>query len=105
MGKGKRHRTRERSGEAHRDPPTCGAVAREAWVERYLTGRLTEPEAAAFESHYLTCLRCQEELRLAAAVREELGGGERAGDRSPSRSSESEDFPTPSEEGERPEVA
>ena len=100
MGRGKGHSTRESSGEALREPPTCGAVARKGWVERYLTGKLPEPEAAAFESHYLTCLRCQEELRLAAAIREELGGGEKEGDRSPPRPSGSDDPRARSEDGE-----
>ncbi|MFW6039575.1 MAG: tetratricopeptide repeat protein, partial [Gemmatimonadota bacterium] len=39
-------------------------------VERYLADRMSGAEAEAFEAHYLTCARCQEALRLGAAVRD-----------------------------------
>ena len=70
-----------------------------------MTGKLSEREAAAFESHYLTCVRCQEELRLAAAIREELGEGEKGGDRTPPKSSESDGLRARSENGENPGAA
>jgi hypothetical protein len=38
-------------------------------IERYVAGMLSEAEGEALECHFLTCARCQSELRLAAAVR------------------------------------
>ena len=49
-------------------------------MERYVAGKLPESETQAFEEHLLVCDRCQEELRLAAAVREALPAGEEADD-------------------------
>ena len=43
-----------------------------ALIEGYVAGRLGEADTEAFESHYLTCERCQNELRLALAIREAL---------------------------------
>ena len=51
---------------------SCKAINDRGLVERYLAGRLSEPEAEVFECHYLTCSRCQNELRLAAAIRDVL---------------------------------
>jgi hypothetical protein len=51
---------------------TCDAIVDRGLVERYLAGTLSEAEVEAFESHYLTCTRCQNELRLAAAIRDVL---------------------------------
>jgi tetratricopeptide (TPR) repeat protein len=51
---------------------TCGDVAERGFVERYVAGRLDPAEVEAFEAHYVTCPRCQEDLRLAAAVRRNL---------------------------------
>jgi hypothetical protein len=48
---------------------TCEMAEKLGLPERYLAGRLSEAEAAEFESHYLTCSRCQEALRLGTAVR------------------------------------
>lgn len=49
---------------------TCSDVERDAIAERYVAGKLDDDEAAAFESHFLTCSRCQEAIALAATVRE-----------------------------------
>lgn len=51
---------------------TCEAIADGGLIERYLAGMLSEAETEAVESHYLTCARCQNELRLAAAIRDVL---------------------------------
>jgi hypothetical protein len=51
---------------------TCDAIVDRGLIERYVAGRLSEPEVEAFESHYLTCTRCQNELRMAAAIRDVL---------------------------------
>lgn len=51
---------------------TCDAIVDGELIERYLVGTLSEAEAGALESHYLTCARCQDELRLAAAIRDVL---------------------------------
>ena len=51
---------------------TCDAIVDGDLIERYLAGTLSEAEVEALESHYLTCARCQDELRLAAAIREVL---------------------------------
>ncbi len=49
-------------------PLTCEEITRRALIERYVAGRLSETDAEALESHYLTCDRCYDELRLAAAI-------------------------------------
>jgi hypothetical protein len=51
---------------------SCDAIAGQGLIERYLVGLLPESEVEALESHYLTCARCQSELRLAAAIRDVL---------------------------------
>ena len=48
---------------------TCEAIVDDGLIERYLAGLLSEPESEALESHYLTCARCQAELRLGSAIR------------------------------------
>ena len=50
----------------------CDEITDRALIEGYVAGRLGEADAEAFESHYLTCERCQNELRLALAIREAL---------------------------------
>jgi len=47
----------------------CDAIVDGGLIERYVAGTLSEAEVEALESHYLTCTRCQNELRLAAAIR------------------------------------
>lgn len=51
---------------------TCDTIVDRGLIERYLAGRLSEAEVEDFESHYLTCPRCQTDLRLAAAIRDTL---------------------------------
>ncbi|MEE8385209.1 MAG: hypothetical protein V3S01_04785 [Dehalococcoidia bacterium] len=51
---------------------SCEAINDRGLVERYLAGRLSEAEIEVFECHYLTCSRCQSELRLVAAIRDVL---------------------------------
>jgi tetratricopeptide (TPR) repeat protein len=53
----------------------CDEVRDRALVERYLADRLDPAEKTEFEAHYVDCTRCQEELRLGALLREELGSG------------------------------
>jgi hypothetical protein len=48
---------------------SCNAIVDEGLVERYLARTLSEAEVDALESHYLTCARCQTDLRLGAAIR------------------------------------
>ena len=50
----------------------CDEITDRALIEGYVAGRLGEAETEAFEAHYLTCERCQNELRLALAIREAL---------------------------------
>ena len=50
----------------------CDEITDRALIEGYVAGRLGEADTEAFESHYLTCERCQNELRLALAIREAL---------------------------------
>ena len=50
----------------------CDEITDRALIEGYVAGRLDQAETEAFESHYLTCARCQKELRLALAIREAL---------------------------------
>lgn len=74
-GGSRNERPKSPEGASH-DAVTCSTVARARWVERYLVGNLTASETEAFESHYLTCPRCQEALRLGAAIRAGLAGAE-----------------------------
>jgi hypothetical protein len=57
---------------------SCDAIIEHGLIERYLTGALPESEVEALESHYLTCSRCQTELRMAAAIRDALPEMEQA---------------------------
>jgi hypothetical protein len=41
-------------------------------AQRYATGALGDPEAAAFEEHLLTCQQCQDEVRLSVGIRRAL---------------------------------
>ncbi|HSG82874.1 MAG TPA: zf-HC2 domain-containing protein, partial [Gemmatimonadota bacterium] len=50
----------------------CEAIIDAGLIEQYLAGMLSEAEIEAFESHYLTCDRCQNELRLAATIKDAL---------------------------------
>ena len=53
-------------------PVTCTEIAERGLIERYVAGRLGADDTEALEAHYLTCPRCQTELRLALAVRHAL---------------------------------
>ncbi|UCC83642.1 MAG: zf-HC2 domain-containing protein [Gemmatimonadota bacterium] len=64
-------------------PLTCEEITNRALIERYLAGLLGETEAEALESHYLFCGRCQDELRLAIAVRGALAEVEAVGSQPP----------------------
>jgi tetratricopeptide (TPR) repeat protein len=57
---------------------TCDDVTERNLVEGFVAGTLPGDELEAFEAHYLTCRRCQAELRLATAVRSTLPGIDRA---------------------------
>jgi tetratricopeptide (TPR) repeat protein len=48
---------------------TCNRLREREMIERYMAHRLSEAEATELETHYLTCARCQADLRLAAAIR------------------------------------
>lgn len=54
------------------DGVTCEQAREQALAARYVARRLSRDEAEAYESHYVACPRCQEEVRLAVAVRREL---------------------------------
>jgi len=58
------------------DRSSCGRIVSDFVIERYASGRLSDAETAEFESHLLTCDRCQKELVLAVAIRESLPEGE-----------------------------
>ena len=64
----------------------CDEISDRALIEGYVAGRLGEAETEAFESHYLTCERCQNELRLAVAIREVLPEVREAGLHAPAES-------------------
>jgi hypothetical protein len=51
------------------EPLSCDEIVGRALIERYVAGKLSAAEVEALESHYLTCSRCQTDLRLAAAIR------------------------------------
>jgi hypothetical protein len=55
---------------------TCADVDEQDLVSRFVSGRLSEEEAQAFESHCLECDRCWAELRLALSVHAATGGAE-----------------------------
>ena len=50
----------------------CARIVRDEITERYVSGRLTEEDQAAFEQHYFQCARCFEELRVYRLLRAEL---------------------------------
>lgn len=52
---------------------TCDAVEERALVARYLARQLARDEEEAFEAHYLTCGRCQQDIRLGVGLRGSLG--------------------------------
>ena len=64
----------------------CDEITDRALIEGYVADRLGEAETEAFESHYLTCERCQNELRLALAIREALPEVREAGLHTPAES-------------------
>ena len=64
----------------------CDEITDRALIEGYVAGRLGEADTEAFESHYLTCERCQNELRLALAIREALPEVREAGLHAPAES-------------------
>ncbi len=76
----------------------CEEITDRALIEGYVAGRLGEAETEAFESHYLTCGRCQNELRLALAIRQALPEVREAGLHAPAE-------PEVSVADERSEVA
>lgn len=47
---------------------TCQAAEFGNIAEKYVLGRLNEPERSAFEEHYFLCPKCLEELRIWQAV-------------------------------------
>jgi hypothetical protein len=64
----------------------CDEITDRALIEGYVADRLGEAETEAFESHYLTCERCQNEVRLALAIREALPEVREAGLHAPAES-------------------
>jgi hypothetical protein len=52
--------------------PTASENARDL-VPLYLAGKLSETDAEAFETHYLGCAQCREDLQAGAALRELYG--------------------------------
>ncbi len=64
----------------------CDEITDRALIEGYVGDRLGEAETDVFESHYLTCERCQNELRLALAIREALPEVREAGLHAPAES-------------------
>jgi len=60
-------------GQPVNDTLTCALVEERALVERYVADTLTDEHGRAdFEAHVIACPRCQDEIRLATAVRAEL---------------------------------
>ncbi|NIR44446.1 MAG: hypothetical protein GWN99_00795 [Gemmatimonadetes bacterium] len=51
---------------------TCSEIAERALIGRYVVGQLSDDDVEVLESHYLTCARCFDELRLAVGIRETL---------------------------------
>jgi anti-sigma factor RsiW len=51
---------------------TCENFDDTGTIERYLAGKLPEPEGDAFEQHYFACDRCWKALRLLRATRDAL---------------------------------
>lgn len=56
-------------------PMTCALVDQNELDTRYLAGRLSEAEAAAFEEHYFACDRCWGLVQAGAGVRAALAKG------------------------------
>ena len=54
------------------DELTCQRLRDEGAVERYVADTLPAAELEAFEGHLIECGRCQQEVRLAAALRRSL---------------------------------
>jgi tetratricopeptide (TPR) repeat protein len=54
-------------------PVACTEIAEAGLLERYVAGTLDAHAAQALEDHFVACPRCQNELRLAWAIRQELG--------------------------------
>ena len=52
----------------------CERFRAGGFVEGYAPGKLSAEEAEAFEAHFLTCDRCQQDLVLAAGIRAALRG-------------------------------
>jgi TolA-binding protein len=50
----------------------CTIAARDALLEGYVSGALTEQDRDAFEEHYFGCARCFDELQTLQAIRDEL---------------------------------
>lgn len=50
----------------------CDRVRTEEIAERYLLGRLTEPDRDAFEAHFFECDACLDHLRTLEALQAEL---------------------------------
>lgn len=48
---------------------TCAEIDRDDLGERYLAGRLSEPDAESFEAHYFECERCWSAVSRALEVR------------------------------------
>ncbi|UCG76283.1 MAG: zf-HC2 domain-containing protein [Gemmatimonadota bacterium] len=55
------------------DELACRRLEEEGAVERYVARTLSAGELEEFESHLIECPRCQEEVRLAVAVRHAVG--------------------------------
>ena len=56
------------------DDLSCEYIEAHGFAERYLLGKLSEPERDAYERHYLDCERCFHELTTVGALRTELNG-------------------------------
>lgn len=50
----------------------CDTISEEGLLLRWVLGRTTPSENERLETHLLECARCQEEVRLAVALRQEL---------------------------------
>jgi hypothetical protein len=60
-------------GQTVNETLTCALVEERALVERYVAETLTDKHGRAdFEAHVIACPRCQDEIRLATAIRIEL---------------------------------
>lgn len=54
------------------EPMDCADVRERDLIALYVSDRLDQVEAEAFEEHYLTCERCREDVAVALAVQEEF---------------------------------